>query len=59
MPKFRLLALMRTLDEGDGVTPKQLFSEAVDLGIDQPEELSQKLIRRGVIYIHEGRYKTA
>jgi len=59
MPKFRLLALMRTLDEGDGVTPNQLFNEAVDLGIDQPERLSQKLIRRGVIYIHEGRYKTA
>ena len=58
-PKFRMLALMRSLDGGEGVDPDMLLSEAERTGIPHPQLEMQKLVRRGMLYIHEGLCRTA
>ena len=58
-PKFRMLALMRSLDDGEGVDPDMLLSEAERTGIPHPQLEMQKLVRRGILYIHEGLCRTA
>ena len=58
-PKFRMLALMRSLDDGEGVDPDMLVSEAERTGIPHPQLEMQKLVRRGILYIHEGLCRTA
>ncbi len=57
-PKFRMLALMRSLDDGKGVDPDVLLSEAEQVGIPRPRLEMQKLVRRGIMYLHEGLYRT-
>ena len=57
-PKFRMLALMRSLDDGEGVDPDMLLSKAKQLGIPRPQLEMQKLVRRGILYLHEGLYRT-
>ena len=57
-PKFRMLALMRSLDDGEGVDPDMLLSKAEQLGIPRPRLEMQKLVRRGILYLHEGLYRT-
>ena len=57
-PKFRMLALMRSLDDGEGVDPDMLLSKAKQLGIPRPRLEMQKLVRRGILYLHEGLYRT-
>ena len=58
-PKFRMLALLRSLDDGEGVDPDILLSEAERTGIPHPQLEMQKLVRRGILYIHEGLCRTA
>lgn len=58
-PKFRMLALMRSLDDGEGVDPDMLISEAERTGIPHPQLEMQKLVRRGILYIHDGLCRTA
>ena len=57
-PKFRMLALMRSLDDGEGVDPDMLLSKAKQRGIPRPQLEMQKLVRRGILYLHEGLYRT-
>ncbi|OIR10142.1 MAG: hypothetical protein BEU05_02015 [Marine Group III euryarchaeote CG-Bathy2] len=58
-PKFRILALFRSLNKGDGVDPDELLTEATRLGIPDPQREMQKLVRRGILYIHGGLCRTA
>ena len=58
-PKFRMLALMRSLDGGEGVAPDMLITEAERTGIPHPQLEMQKLVRRGILYIHDGLCRTA
>ena len=58
-PKFRMLALMRSLDKGGGVEPDRLLGEAERIGVPHPQLEMQKLVRRGILYIHDGMCRTA
>ena len=51
-PKFRLLNLVRTLDVGDGILPDELLDVAMEEGIPNPRLQMDKLIRRGILYVH-------
>ena len=52
-PKFRFLELVRALDEGDGIDPDLLVTSAKEKGIANPRLQMNKMIRRGILYIHE------
>ena len=52
-PKFRFLELVRALDDGDGIDPDLLVVSAKDEGIANPRLQMNKMIRRGILYIHE------
>jgi len=54
-PKFKLLELMRLLDTGDGVDPADLRKAAQSKGISNPRLQLNKMMRRGILYAHEGR----
>ncbi len=54
-PKFKLLELVRELDEDEGITPEELVTKAEDSGISRPRLQMNKMIRRGILYIHEGK----
>tara|TARA_Y100000588_G_C14246440_1_gene921642 strand:- start:1073 stop:1519 length:447 start_codon:yes stop_codon:yes gene_type:complete len=56
--KFLVLELLQDLDDGDGVEPDELIFEAEDEGIYDPEGELRKLIRRGLVYLHEGRCRS-
>ena len=58
-PKFKLLELMRSLDSGSGVDPDELRSAAQDKGITNPRLQLNKMMRRGILYAHEGRVHVA
>lgn len=58
-PKFKLLELMRSLDSGNGVDPDELRSAAQDKGITNPRLQLNKMMRRGILYAHEGRVHVA
>ena len=58
-PKFRILTLFRSLNKGDGVDPDDLLAEADRLEIPDPQREMQKLVRRGILYIHDGMCRTA
>jgi len=51
-PKFRLLELVRKLDVGDGINPDYLISAADEEGIPNPKLQMNKMIRRGILYVH-------
>ena len=54
-PKFKLLELMRELDDDDGISPVELVTKAEASGIPRPRLQMNKMIRRGILYIHEGK----
>jgi len=54
-PKFRFLELVRELDEGDGIVPESLLNAAEKASIPNPRLQMNKMIRRGILYIHEGK----
>ena len=54
-PKFKLLNLVRELDVGDGITPDELVGAAEEDEIPNPRLQMNKLIRRGILYVHLGR----
>lgn len=54
-PKFRFLELVRSLDEGEGIDPDILATTAREKGIVNPRLQMNKMIRRGILYIHEGK----
>ena len=54
-PKFRFLELVRSLDGGDGIDPDTLVTSADEAGIANPRLQMNKMIRRGILYIHEGK----
>ena len=54
-PKFKLLELVRELDEDEGMTPEELIIKAEASGISRPRLQMNKMIRRGILYIHEGK----
>ena len=51
-PKFRLLELVRNLDAGEGIDPDSLISAAEEEGIVNPRLQMNKMIRRGILYVH-------
>lgn len=51
-PKFRLLELVRKLDVEDGINPEKLVAEAEKEGIPRPRLQMNKMIRRGILYVH-------
>jgi len=51
-PKFRLLELVRNLDAGEGIDPDSLVSAAEEEGIVNPRLQMNKMIRRGILYVH-------
>ncbi|RZD38253.1 MAG: hypothetical protein CXT75_01755 [Methanobacteriota archaeon] len=53
--KFKLLYLVRSLDSGSGVDPEKLREVANEKGILNPRLQLNKMIRRGILYIHLGR----
>ncbi len=54
-PKFKFLELVRELDVGDGTSPEDLVTKAEASGIPRPRLQMNKMIRRGILYIHEGK----
>ena len=54
-PKFKLLELMRELDDDDGISPVELVVKAEASGIPRPRLQMNKMIRRGILYIHKGK----
>jgi len=51
-PKFLLLELVRKLDVEDGIDPDSLISAAEEEGIANPRLQMNKMIRRGILYVH-------
>ena len=51
-PKFRLLELVRSLDVGEGIDPDTLVTKAEEEGIVRPRLQMNKMIRRGILYVH-------
>jgi len=54
-PKFRLLELVRKLDQGEGIDSDSLVSAAEEEGIPNPRLQMDKMIRRGILYVHLGK----
>ncbi len=54
-PKFRLLELVRSLDSDEGIDPDVLVIEAGKERIRNPRLQLNKMIRRGILYVHLGR----
>jgi len=54
-PKFRLLELVRSLDSEEGIDADTLVIEAGKEKIKNPRLQLNKMIRRGILYVHLGR----
>ena len=54
-PKFKLLELVRELDNEGGISPDKLVAKAEDAKIPRPRLQMNKMIRRGILYIHKGK----
>ena len=54
-PKFKFLTLVRNLDIGSGIPPDELLTLAGEEGIPNPRLQMNKMIRRGILYVHLGR----
>ena len=54
-PKFRLLELARSMDSGMGINPDKLYEAADKEGISRPRLQVNKMVRRGILYVHLGR----
>ena len=54
-PKFRLLELARSMDSGMGIDPDKLYEAAEKEGISRPRLQVNKMVRRGILYVHLGR----
>ena len=52
--KYHLLELLRSMDEGPGIPRTEVLARAEENDIERPEWLLEKLIRRGLVYIHDG-----
>jgi len=54
-PKFRLLELIRDLDGDEGISPDELVIKAEAAEIPRPRLQMDKMVRRGILYIHKGK----
>jgi hypothetical protein len=54
-PKFKFLTLVKGLDIGSGIPPEELLALAGEEGIPNPRLQMNKMIRRGILYVHLGR----
>ena len=54
-PKFKLLAIAREMDIGSGIPPEELVNRAGEEGVPTPRLQMNKMIRRGILYVHLGR----
>jgi hypothetical protein len=54
-PKFKFLTMVRDLDIGSGIPPDELMVLAGEEGIPNPRLQMNKMIRRGILYVHLGR----
>ena len=54
-PKFRLLELVRENAGEEGITPENLVAKAETVNIPRPRLQMNKMIRRGILYIHKGK----
>jgi len=54
-PKFKLLELVREIDDEEGIAPDELLLKAEAADIPRPRLQMNKMIRRGILYIHEGK----
>jgi len=54
-PKFKLLELVREIDDEEGISPDELVLKAEAANIARPRLQMNKMIRRGILYIHEGK----
>ena len=54
-PKFRLLELVRENAGEEGITPENLVIKAESANIPMPRLQMNKMIRRGILYIHKGK----
>ena len=54
-PKFRLLELVRENAGEEGITPENLVAKAESANIPRPRLQMNKMIRRGILYIHKGK----
>lgn len=58
-PKFKLLELLRQLDmENEGIERDEVLRQARFNNIEDPEATLNKLIRRGLVHIYQGRCRT-
>ena len=53
-PKFRFLELAKSLDKDEGINPDDLIQKAEEIGIPNPRLQMNKMIRRGILYVHHG-----
>ena len=54
-PKFRLLELVRENAGEEGISPENLVAKAESANIPRPRLQMNKMIRRGILYIHKGK----
>ena len=54
-PKFKLLELVREIDDEEGIAPDELLLKAEAADIPRPRLQMNKMIRRGILYVHLGR----
>jgi len=54
-PKFKLLELIRELDVDEGISPDELVIKAEAAEIPRPRLQMDKMVRRGILYIHKGK----
>ena len=54
-PKFRLLELVRENAGEEGINPENLVAKAESANIPRPRLQMNKMIRRGILYIHKGK----
>ena len=54
-PKFKLLELVRGIEGDEGISPDKLVAKAEDAKIPRPRLQMNKMIRRGILYIHKGK----
>ena len=53
-PKFRFLELAKSLDKDEGINPDDLIQKAEEIDIPNPRLQMNKMIRRGILYVHQG-----
>lgn len=54
-PKFKFLDLVKELDIEEGISPDELVIKAEAAEIPRPRLQMNKMIRRGILYIHKGK----